>query len=353
MSARSTLFSTFAAITLLGAAAGAQPAKPAADGTIAEARARFEEGLKLGEAGDHEAARLKFNQAWALIKTSSVLYNLARAEHSSNHPVESLDHFRAFSKLPDDGKITPTMRQRANEYIAELSKKVGQIEVEAPSGARITVDGRQVDMASGDPIAVMPGKHVVEATADGRVRSANVECTAGIIVKAKLVEETRAAPASAGGAAPALTPEKPVTDERSKDEASSGFWTAGRIVGTSIAALGVAGIGTGIGFHFAATSADDDIDRIKTELGPNSETACNGNATQFGTKCAELSAALDNRDTRETLRAAFLVGGGALLVGGLVVFLVSAPSASKHSQGTVIVPVLSAGQAGMSVMGRF
>ena len=56
--------------------ANAQPAKPstsAEDTALAEARARFNEGLKLGDTGDHEAARLKFSQAYALLKNNAAV----------------------------------------------------------------------------------------------------------------------------------------------------------------------------------------------------------------------------------------------------------------------------------------
>src|SRR4051812_24493479 len=78
----------------------AQPAAPSpADTPLAEARARFNEGIILADAGNHEGARLKFNQAWGLLKSPAVLYNLARAEQLSGHPLEALEHYRLFGKM--------------------------------------------------------------------------------------------------------------------------------------------------------------------------------------------------------------------------------------------------------------
>ena len=232
----------------------AEPAKPAPstsaqDSATAEARARFDEGIKLVEAGDHESARLKFNQAWALLKSPAILFNLARSEQLSNHPVEALEHYRQFAKTPPDPKVTDVQRQRAAENITELAKKVGQIEIEAPAGARITVDGRAIDAGNTDPVPVTPGKHVVEAIFDGKVKSVTVECTAGTITKAKLID-----PVSAGSAHLHLrTAGRRQHGTRTRvpppAEEQPSFWTTGRIAGLGVFAGGLVGLGAGVGLR--------------------------------------------------------------------------------------------------------
>ncbi|MDF2692485.1 MAG: hypothetical protein K0S65_868, partial [Labilithrix sp.] len=330
--------------------AHAQPAKPTAaaqDSATAEARARFDEGIKLAEAGDHESARLKFNQAWALLKIPAILYNLARSEQLSNHPVEALEHYRQFAKTPPDPKITDAQRQRVAENIVELSKKVGQIEIEAPPGARISVDGRGIDPGNTDPVPVTPGKHVVEAIADGKVKNVTVECTAGTITKAKLIEDASAAKVAA------RTAESPTNAETTpppKEEAPS-FWTGGRIAGLGVFVGGLAALGVGVAFHMAAGKAEDDANDIRAQLPEPKTSACLDQANE--SLCSNLTKKVDDQNMSGDLRTGFLIGGGALLVGGAVLFLVSSPSGSSTRGGARLVPIANGRETGLAVVGRF
>lgn len=350
------------AATLIGAALSltmpdvvhAQPNKAttADDVATTEARMRFEEGIKLADAGDHEAARLKFNQAWALLKSPAILYNLARAEQLSNHLVEALEHYRLFSKMSSDPKITDAQRQRVSENIAELSKKVGLIDVEAPPNARVSVDGKTVD-STHDPILVLPGKHTVEALVDGHVKSVTVDCQAGTVTKAKLMEPARAP-------APALSPSaRPVqavqvgntTPTEPPAEAPSNFWTTGRIVGTSVAAAGVVGLGLGVVFHLGASKSADDAETIRNTLPPPRGSACTLPANRE--PCAKLTTAVDDQHSKETLRTALFVGGGAFVLGGVVLFLVSPPKGEPTRGSVRVVPVATGRETGIGLVGRF
>ncbi|MBX3190259.1 MAG: hypothetical protein KF819_24885, partial [Labilithrix sp.] len=157
------------------------------DAAVAEAQARFQEGLDLADAGKHEAARLKFQQAVAVFKAPAVLYNLARSEQLTGHDLEALEHYRQFLKAAaTDPKITDAMREKAKQNAAEVSKKVGQIDIEVPSAAKVSIDGRPLEETPREPVPVAPGSHKIEASLDGRVRSVVVECSAGAVTKAKL-----------------------------------------------------------------------------------------------------------------------------------------------------------------------
>jgi hypothetical protein len=334
----------------------AQPAKPAAgtsaqDTATAEARARFDEGIKLAEAGDHESARLKFNQAWALMKIPAILYNLARSEQLSNHPVEALEHYRQFAKAPPDPKITDVQRQRAAENIVELSKKVGQIEVEAPTGARISVDGRAIEPGNTDPIPVAPGRHVVEAIADGKVKNVTVECSAGTITKAKLVDAPAPPPPTNARAIDHPPPVEKETTVPPKEEAP-GFWTTGRAVGLGAFIGGLGALTAGGLLRMAASSTEEEANGIRNQLPEPRTSACQGGANSA--LCTELSGKVDDQNTKTNLSTGFLIGGGALVVGGAVLFLVSSPSGSSSTQGrTRIVPMANGRETGLALVGRF
>jgi hypothetical protein len=330
-------------LTAIAAApAAAQPAKPSTPAKPIspedEARARFNEGVALADAGDHEAARLKFSQAWALFKSPIVLYNLALAEQLSGHPVEAMEHYRLFGKMRDP-KITEVQRQRAAESIVDLSKKVAQIEIEAPPGARVSVDGKPVEVGE-DPIPVTPGKHVVEAIVDGKIRGVIIECGAGNMMRAKLLDEPPPPPS--------LTP-APATSDRPKD-ASPGFWTTGRIVGAGIAGVGVVAVGLGLAFHLGAASSADEVASIRAQFPAESrDTHCS--STPSDPRCGQLRSAVDDQRSQEDLRSGFLVAGGAALVGGAVLFFVSSPRESRR--GMAVLPTGSNRGAGVALAGRF
>ncbi len=333
----------------------AQPAKPPGAKRTSpedEARARFNEGVALADASDHEAARLKFNQAWALHKSPVILYNLARSEQLSGHHVEALEHYRQFRRISGDPKITEQMRQRANENEAELSRMVGQIEIEAPAGSKITIDGRPVESPE-ELVPVSPGQHVVEATIDGSGRTVTIDCPAGVVTKASLLppRPTEPAPAAAVTVVPPREPEP------------SSFWSAGRIVGLSIAGVGLVGAGLGVMFHLGATSAADRADEIRGTFDPErKDSACSTSPPAAG--CDELREKVDEQASQETLRTAFFIGGGVLLLGGVVTFIASGPRRTERTASTApakpdglrlarILPTAGSRQVGLSLGGTF
>jgi hypothetical protein len=156
----------------------------AQDQVPADGRARFDEGMKLAEAGNHEAARQKFGQAWLVAKRPSVLFNLARSEQLSGHRIDALQHYRQFVKMTEPS-ITDAQRERAASSIADLSKKLAHLDVE-PASAAVTIDGSSVTRDGIDPLPVAPGRHIVEVTADGNTARLTVDCEPGTLTKARL-----------------------------------------------------------------------------------------------------------------------------------------------------------------------
>src|SRR4051794_11903223 len=119
-------------LACLTVALASVPALPgvarADDAAVAEAKQRFDEGLELADAGKHEPARLKFQQAYSVFKAPAVLYNLARSEQLTGHELEALEHFRLFLRVgATDVKITDAMREKAKQNVTELARKVGQV----------------------------------------------------------------------------------------------------------------------------------------------------------------------------------------------------------------------------------
>lgn len=329
------------AAVLIAPPASAQPPKstPTAADPMAEAKQRFNEGLALADKNDYEAARLKFNQAYSLLKTASVLFNLARAEQLSGHHVEALEHYRLFQKQANDPKITDAERSRATEALLDLKKKVGQITIEAPPGTSVSVDGKTLDSIPPDPLAVIPGKHLLEAVIEGKTKQVEVDAQPGATVVASFIEKTSSTP-------PDKTPEQPppvVETERD---------TMGYVVPVSLATLGILALGVGIGTRVAAGSKSDDAAAAAKEPG-----AINGCSGVTSPACnAVRDAAESERDLKNVSTVGLVVGGAAIVGAVATYFLWPKSSASTEKKSGLshppakkpaLIPVVSEGYGGV------
>ena len=209
-------------------------------------------------AGRYEQSRAKLDEACNLAHTPNCVHNLAMAELRAGHPLEAYKHFREAFSVP-----TATWMQSdeavsdARKMMAEAYAAVGHVQIRAPDGALVSVDGLPVDRTAG-PVDVAPGSHVVEARLGAQIGRVQVEARAGAVDTVTLgLESPSTAGASAtSGAGTAAAP----TAQRDAAEASSGpatgaalpgdraegagssrpFWTTRRWIG--VAALGVGAV---------------------------------------------------------------------------------------------------------------
>jgi hypothetical protein len=70
--------------------------------------------------------------------------------------------------------------QAGNGLDALLTNRVVQLDIDVPAGAAIIIDGRRAARGDG-PMLVLPGKHDVAATLDGKTELRVVECKLGAI----------------------------------------------------------------------------------------------------------------------------------------------------------------------------
>lgn len=295
------------------------------DAAVAEAQARFDEGLALADAGKNEEARLKFQQAVAVLKAPAVLYNLARVEQLTGRELEALEHYRLFLRAAaNDPKVTDAMREKTKGYIAELSKKAGQIDIDAPPEARISIDGKPLEEHPREPVAVAPGRHVVEAAFQGRVKSVSVDCVAGNVSKARIEFESTS------------TTYPPGEVERS--------WSTGKIV--TVGALAAGAVAGGVLFFVFRGQAQGNVDDAKGLLGG---TSC---VNVTSDRCTQAAGLKDDRDTNQTV-SNIALGSGIVLAAGALGAAVLWPSTKERSARAVPVPLVGPGLAGVGVGGRF
>ena len=296
------------------------------DAAMAEAQARFKEGLELADNAKFEEARLKFLQAFAVLKAPAVLFNLASTEQKTGHDVEAIEHYRAFLKTSiNDTRITDAMRDKAKQNIDDLLKKVGQVEIDAPDGTKVTVDGKPVEDATTEPVPVAPGKHKIEAAFSGKIKSITLDCPLGQVTKAKIEfdsgpDNTYAPPEGSRGAG----------------------WSAGRIVTVSgLAAVAITGGVLSLVFR---GNAQDNVDESKARLQGRS---CIGISSEDCTIARQLK---DDRDTNVMLSTVSLVGG-AVFAAGAVTAAVFWPKGSERSAR--LVPTATPSYGGVTLIGRF
>lgn len=304
------------------------------DAAMAEAQARFKEGLELADGAKFEEARLKFLQAFAVLKAPAVLFNLASTEQKTGHDVEAIEHYRAFLKSStNDTRITDAMRDKAKQNVAELLKKVGQVEIDAPEGAKISVDGKPLEEPPAEPVPVAPGRHKIEAAFSGKIKSVTIECALGQVTKAKIEFET----------GPDTTYDPPAGGDGERRT------TAGWVVPITLGVLGAGGVVMGAVFASGAQSAKEEFEALRRQspgicAPPGSTAECNA----YDDKRSDAK-------SQTTLSYVGYVAGGVLLAGAVATFFVLAPKSTKSasSHGIIFTPSVGPQTAGGSLHIRF
>jgi hypothetical protein len=315
---------------------GAPPAKGAtADEARADAQKRLDEGLNRYAKGDYEGARLAFAQAYAVLTSIDLLYNLSRAEVKSGHPLEAIVHIRQMLRDPT---ATTEDKAKAQNLLDEANRFTGHIAVEAPDGAQIFLD--HVDSGEApirDPYDVAPGKHVVEARGGGGARVVEVDAPAGDVVTTHFALAMGAPPTvSAPVPLPPPLPEPstapaPATEERERHHDSA----ARVIVPVVLGAVGVIGLGVGIGLGVASQGKQNDATAFRAD---NPTGFC---ANQASASCLQYQSILTSQQQDTNLSRGMLIGGGVFVVAAAVTYLVW-PRHHDHEgekSATWLVPV--------------
>ena len=253
------------AVALHGAArvAGAQT------DPLEAARAHFERAVTLFEAGDPRAALAEFERAYALSARPSLLFNLGATHQALHEYPEAVDALRRFLAATEGQRSR--QRTEAERALRELDGLMARVRVTCdPATATLTLDGRA---ATGDVLSVGPGRHVIEASAPGRVTQ-RVEVTVASgdqpslrlvlpvvpepVVVAPVVSSPAVIPAVIPVAARALRPARRPWFTRPWVWAVTGGALA---VGATL--TGVAAVGVNDDFHRLVQS-DADVDRLAT-----------------------------------------------------------------------------------------
>jgi outer membrane biosynthesis protein TonB len=353
------------------------------------ARRRFQEGVKFFDQKRYEEARGAFLQAYALKRHPALLLNLAQSEIRSGHPAEAARHFAGY--LREATNASPLERSEAEKGLREARAKLARIQISAPAGADVLVDGESVGQAPiADPVDVTPGTHNIEARLAGKSASTTVSVLVSRLAAATITFESAPpppppvaepppaspTPAPTPPAEPELAPaaEPPKEPEPAKpkeepppapgtEEERENFFSWMGHTDLAYVSLGVAGVGVGmfIGFGLAAQRADENVASVAADIRDEAAnqrlTRTNVCADQvqagFQFACDTLRDNMDARDLDRTLATIGLVAAGVGVAATVTAYFVSPGKSPARHGGTQITPIAGPHQTGLAVIGAF
>ncbi|WP_394821304.1 hypothetical protein [Pendulispora albinea] len=349
-----SLLTALAGLLLFPSIASAQSpttdlASPAA---LREAEQRFEEGKALFGQRRFSEAHLKFSQACAVHRTINCPKNLGLVEFELGRFVDSATHLREF--LQSVRASGPAAAGMDADQVAQVQKKYteafvrcGHIEVSAPAGARLFIEGRAIGTAPfTDTIDVPAGEHTLEAYTDHGIMRQTVKVGPGEV-----------APVRFGASDPVAGGEGKRQGPPPDQPGSSSARTITLVSMYGVALIG-AGIGVGLLVHGEARSSDADNIRSGRDFPPGGSSACTGISSD---PCAQLRSLADTYDNDRKWATVSFIGAGVVAAAATTVFFLwrppprEDPSRTRSSERTTgrVVPLVSPGMGGVGYVGSF
>jgi hypothetical protein len=382
----------FALALLIALAPGAYAAPVfaqagAEDPITTMARARFKEGVEFYDKGEYEQARAAFLQAYALKKHPAVLLNLAWSSLKSGHTLEGKKYFEQF--LNESKDATDKQRADANDGLSQAKAKLGRIDIQAPSGTDVMVDGDHTGTTPiSDPVYVEPGAHTVKFKGpDGTTDTESVSVLAGQKAVAKFsgpggggVVAGATPPATTASSTPA--PSEPASAPPSPPEESNAAPaaapkdTAGGEAHASLLAppknvvpaavmlgIGVAGFATAAVMYFVKQSAVNNQNDVATTIrnngGGGSANFCDSPPTSpkdFTQICSAYNSDVNDVNADATVGNIAIGVGVAGVLGAAIYWLVAdkeKPSSSAFITAPVVTPRVERTGGSLSISAQF
>jgi tetratricopeptide (TPR) repeat protein len=134
----------------------------------AQAELLFSEARQLVSSGKYAEAAIKLEASNRLDPAVGTLLNLADCYEHLGRTATAWATFMQVAAMPTSGARASFAQQRAAALLPTLSKLTIQAPG-APASLRVTLDGAAIASAAyGVPVPVDPGRHVIEATSQGR-----------------------------------------------------------------------------------------------------------------------------------------------------------------------------------------
>jgi hypothetical protein len=285
-----------------------------------EAREAFQQGIDAFGERRYEEAREAFVRANELSPSWKLLYNIGQCEAALKRYGLALTHFEQYLSEGGDNLTT----ERRDEVLAEverLRKMVGSLEVTAPAGAIVVVDGVERGTAP------LPGRLRVAASVEHQLV---IRLGDRVLLDRTVMAgggENLKFEVSAEGA------EEPVDEATEPDEGGSGLHPAGWVVlGVGAALLVGGGVTGGVALSKNGELAD----------------SCPDGVCQPG-KQGEI----DSRDALAMTSNVLLGVGAAAAVAGVLMLVLMDGDEEPGGADVALAPVAGPGAAGLTAEWRF
>ncbi len=299
----------------------------------AAAEALFQAGRDLMNAGKFDQACEKFEGSQKLDAGLGTLLFLADCYEKAGRLASSWATFREAESIAA-GRGDQARGEIAKERSAALEPRLSKLWIKVADGndlrTQVKRDGEAIPRESwGVALPTDAGQHVLEASAPGRKTwSSKVAITgegANVSVDVPVLDaltET-ASPSLPPAPAAATTPVTPAESPHASHTQRTMSFIAG----------GIGVVGLGLGTYFTVNASGKKSDSLK-HCETNQPNLCD--STGVGLRNQALSSA--------RLATAFMIGGGVLLAGGVVLYLM-APSSGPSTTGSVRTLRVAAGAA--------
>jgi hypothetical protein len=326
----------------------ASPAR-ADDAIPEEAKLYFKNGVELiqGQSPNYQDAYYQFKLAWEKSKSWKVLSNWGLCALKLERDGEAIWAYTEYLKQKD---IDPDERKElerdllllnGNAASVTLASDVADLEViDARAGSSVPPQSYRLENGK-LALRLRAGSHTLTASSQGKSLRWEVTLSPGRTDEHRF--DFAASPGAPAVAAPvAATPSSlPPASSPPPVSAAKSSGTL-RTVGYVVAGVGVLSVGGGVLMGMQAKSQESET-RDKCKDLPVIGFSC-GESTRTDFESAQQKARLAN---------VFLIAGGALAAGGVVMILVGGPKERERSASLAFSPVLGPRDAGLVARGSF
>jgi hypothetical protein len=292
-----------AAVVFVAALLASSSASAQDTGSAAAATQLFDEGVAAMEKGRFAEACPKLAKSAELAPNGGTLLALADCYEKNGQFASA---WLAYKDVSDRAAAAhkADVEKNALDAAKRLEPKISRLTVTAPAidGLVVKRDGKPVNPAEiGVPVPLDPGQHVIDASAPGR-KPWSARVAFGNTASQKTLAVPNLEPDGSAQAPVDATQPPPATGSNGKTQ---------RIVGIAVGGVGVVGLALGTVFGLQAKSKNDDA-----------SSAC-----PDPSRCSQSGIDLDKkaRDAA-TISTIGFIAGGALLVGGAVLFFTAPAS---------------------------
>ena len=376
--ARRSLVGAFFALAL-GAGSSNAFAQPApTPEEVQQAQIRWGEGKVAFDAGNYEAARIAFKQAFTVFPHPAFLQNLGEAELRTGRLVEAARHLSEYLRSVSNSG-SPAQRDMARKSLQKASARLGSLVIETNVvDAEVRVDDETVGRSplGSAPWFVEPGRHTVAVrregyqdavqTVDVSVGPAkNVSVTVQPIAGAGAPPSAAASPpasASRAEAPAAVAGSAPERRSSTGESTSVSGRTAVLVTGGGLALIG---LGLGIAYSVKVSGDTRDVDQAtatRESVAGSSQQACTqteidklmeAQRDPARNACDSLSRLADRLHTDQGIRDASFVAAAVVGVATVATFFLWPASRDPAASSIRAAPFASEEARGVALFGRF